>query len=391
MYLHVAALPFPTRQGTQAVIRQMLEAETADGRAAHLLTYSESGYPLSPTFSLHRVPAFPRLPTQRSGPSGAKVLLDLRMTCSLRRCVQRLRPQMLVAHHVEAAAVCLSATRLPVLFFAHTDLGAELPGYAPPALSGPLRWAGAALDRWLLRRAHAIATISPALADQLQRQESRAAERIAFVPPPWQQPVDRAPERLAARTALGLSPTASWLLYAGNLDAYQGWESLLEAQVRLRQDGLDARLLVATDSDPAPLLRRARRAGLAEQVKLAPLSGERMRALVHAAADLALVPRKAPGGLPIKLLDAMARGLPAVVAPRATAGLSLDRVCEIAREDSGEALAVAAKRVLDSDRLRHRLALAGPAHVARWHSGSTYLQALDAACKRALHASPHRA
>jgi hypothetical protein len=41
--LHVAALPFPSPQGTQAAIASMLEALASAGRDVHLLCYPHAG------------------------------------------------------------------------------------------------------------------------------------------------------------------------------------------------------------------------------------------------------------------------------------------------------------------------------------------------------------
>ena len=138
----------------------------------------------------------------------------------------------------------------------------------------------------------------------------------------------------AARASLELPLDAKVVLYAGNLDGYQGWEEAADAARRA-----NATFLVATESDPAPLAPfphlRAR------------LGDEHDRRRAYAACDLAIVPRRAPGGLPIKLLDALARDVPVVAGPRALAGLD-PRGVERADTDEAPALAVAIERALAS-------------------------------------------
>jgi glycosyltransferase involved in cell wall biosynthesis len=130
-------------------------------------------------------------------------------------------------------------------------------------------------------------------------------------------------ERLAARKVLGLAMEQPVVLYAGNLDAYQGLDAVLPAMLRLmhRRPGLT--WLIATESPTAPLADKLAALGLDEQVKFTSLANETTRRRVHAAADLALVPRGAAGGIPIKLLDALARGVPVVTSRIARAGLAL--------------------------------------------------------------------
>jgi glycosyltransferase involved in cell wall biosynthesis len=77
-------------------------------------------------------------------------------------------------------------------------------------------------------------------------------------------------------------------------------------------------------------------------VVFAPLASEHDRAVAHAAADVALVPRLASGGLPIKLLEALARDVPVVANRRALAGLPLTPRADllaVVPDDSLEALA----------------------------------------------------
>ncbi len=100
------------------------------------------------------------------------------------------------------------------------------------------------------------------------------------------------------------------LLYAGNLDAYQGLDDVLRPLANLVRRHPRLTLLLATQSPARAFVRRADAAGLAGHVVRAQLANECDRRLVHAASDLAPIPRGAPGGLPIKLLDALARGVP---------------------------------------------------------------------------------
>jgi glycosyltransferase involved in cell wall biosynthesis len=202
------------------------------------------------------------------------------------------------------------------------------------------------------------------------------------VAPPWPIPAPSAEgERAASRAALRLPPRARVLLYAGNLDRYQGWEDVLAALPAIRAREPELIWLVATNSDPAPLLAEARRAGAAELIRLHGLDSEDTRRALHAAADLAIVPRRAPGGLPIKLLDAMARGVPCVAAQTAAAGLPIAHAVEVAGGNDGRALAAAALRVLS--RTPHERAVTAQgarAYVAAAHGTESFLRAFDRVC-----------
>jgi glycosyltransferase involved in cell wall biosynthesis len=332
--LHVAALPYPSGQGTQAAIRFMVEALPG----ATLLTYGY-GDGSEPTVPLLRAPRLSRSRSLRSGPSIGKALDDLGLALAVRRHAAAL----VVAHHVEAALACRLA-RVPYAFVAHTDLVFELPTYIAPDWARPAAGLGRAIDALAIAGASSVAAVSPLLAQTLARRTGRVVHPL---PVPWSvaEPITDA-ERREARQALGL--TQPTLLYAGNLDGYQGLDVLVAARKRLAP--FDA--LLATGSG-----------GTLPGFTRIPLATEADRRRAHAAADVVVVPRKSPGGVPIKLLDALARGVPVAATARALAGHAIDCV-ELAPDDDPEALATA---------ITNAAALQGPARRTRIDAGRRYV------------------
>jgi glycosyltransferase involved in cell wall biosynthesis len=389
--LHVAALPFPSYQGTQGALRSMLETSVAAGRDAQLFTYRTKGYDFQPNFPLHRTGTFPRV-SLRSGPSLPKMLLDTRMGFELRKLQMRLAPNVVIAHHVEAAALAIATARQPVVFFAHTDLHAELPCYGPRVLSSLLERAGHLLDVALARRADAVAVISKTLETHFAQRLGDQAHKLRYVPTPWrvQAPIST-DERARSRAALDLPDDAVVALYAGNLDAYQGLESLLQAVRLVAEKHPRFSLLVATESNTDDLLHEARRLGIHGRVTLTGLAGEDARRRVHAAADLAVVPRLSPGGLPIKLLDALARGVPCATTRRACAGLPLERSTQLAQDEGPGGLAEAIDVLVSSPRRRIELSSLGKSYIAAEHAPERFLQAMDSSIAEARKANFARA
>jgi colanic acid biosynthesis glycosyl transferase WcaI len=303
-----------------------------------------------------------------------KLLADAGLGFALRKQVRALKPDVIVAHHVEAALTALG--QHPLVFFAHTDLGAELPSYLPAALGRVARSGGAGFDRTLVRRADAVAAVSPLLAERIREQREDGA--VHYVPMPWPLPDEiTEAERIRARHAVGIAPAERVLLYAGNLDGYQGWRTLIAALAELSAKHEQIRLVVGTQNDAEPLVAAARAAGVAERVALRRIDGEAARARLHAAADVAVVPRALAAGLPIKLLDALARGVATAAMPAATGGLALERVASIAQDDSPSAFARAIDVLLEDDARRFELSAAGRRHIAYEHSAGRYLEALD--------------
>ena len=369
MILHVACLPFPSFQGTQAALGAMLEASASSGGPSQLLTYAHGAYPLDAPYEVHRIPDFPKVRSLRSGPSWGKIALDARCIAETRRLAGRLRPKAIVAHHIEAAVAALAAQVAPVYYVAHTSLARELPVYFPSLPARLVSGLARQLEAIVCARAAGVAAVAPSLAQLLGR-EAR------YLPVPWALPASAPPTREEARAALGLAANARVCLYAGNLDRYQGWETLIEALAILRHADPRALLLVATESDTIPARKRAERLLVADSVCFRRLDGERHRQLAHAASDLSWVPRRTEGGLPIKMLDAFSRGLPVVATQRATAGLPVKDACVTVPDDDAAALAAAARRLIEDDRAAATLAQRANRYLSTRHSASAYAAAM---------------
>ena len=373
MILHVACLPFPTYQGTQAALGAMLRASASTDRPTHLLTYAQAAYELDAPYEIHRIPDFPKVRSLRSGPSWGKVVLDIRCIAETRRLVHRLRPVAIIAHHIEAAIAAIAARVAPVYYVAHTSLAHELPVYLPSMPARLVTEVARRVEEEVCARVAGVAAVAPSLARLL-------GHGAHALPVPWAPPsAHDEPTRGEARDALRLAPDARVCLYAGNLDRYQGWEHLVEALGILQRSHPEARLLVATESDPPPARLEARHRRVAGFVDFRRIDGERARALVHAASDLAWIPRRTEGGLPIKMLDAFARGLPVVAMARATGGLPVEDACVIVPDDDAGSLAAAARRLLGDDR-----AAVAIREEARRYLGAHHCDESFAAAMRAL-------
>lgn len=360
----MGCLPFPTFQGTQAAVASMLSTSAALGHDVHMLSYAAGEGCDSTAYEVHRIPDFPRVRSLRSGPSWGKVALDVRCVTAVRRLHRRLEPDVVVAHHVEAAIAALSANVGPVHYVAHTSLQHELPTYVPRLPGQLMRGTARTLEEAVCRRAAGVGAVAPTLSALL-------GSKSVYLPVPWAIVGKSQRDAGQARKALGIHENAEVGLYAGNLDRYQGWEDVIQALARVRRRGRDLFLLVATESDADPVRRLAAEIGVHAAVRICRLNGEEARRDAHAAADFAWVPRRTPGGIPIKLLDALARGLPVVASVRATAGLPVAGSCVCVADDDPVALAEGASRLRDRS-LRSRITGAGFDYLRRHHDSTAF-------------------
>lgn len=389
---HIAAMPFPTYQGTQAVIHQMLYALAKLNAEPHLLTYGAGEYSYDYPYTLHRIRNIPVQRSFRSGPSFSKILLDFQLFVRLTSIRKSFFPRIIVAHHVEAAAATLMSRCRPMVFFAHTNLSAELPGYTSSIPSCLLEYGGRGVDQWISNRADAVATICPDLKEYFIRlmaggsksDLSETLPEVHYIPVPWPLFIPiTIKERAVARADLGFHKNAKVVLYAGNLDHYQGWEVVIRAVRIAREEVPNIYLLVATQSDPFILWTEARKAGVIDRIRVTPLDGESIRKTVHAVSDLVVVPRRSEGGLPIKMLDAFARGIPVLVVRKAAAGLPLNRVAYIVERSESDAIASGMVDILRNENLQRQLRVQGPAYIREYHNQNRFIESFSRVCEHA--------
>lgn len=127
--------------------------------------------------------------------------------------------------------------------------------------------------------------------------------------------------RFSPRNGSEAPPPLAWkektciAMYAGLHGVAQGLDQVLDAATVLRDHHGLGFVLVGDGAEKRGLVRRARERGLTNVRFLDPFPHERVPALL-AAADIALVPLKCaiPGAVPSKLFEAMAVGLPVVLA-----------------------------------------------------------------------------
>ncbi len=337
----VGAFPFPLSQGSQAFFEAQARALAKSGDQVTLLTYGRGSEPLPGDLDLVRTS--PRVSPRRfaSGMSVKKPLADLALLGTLIRESRRRRFDAILAHNAEAALVALAArvvTGIPVVYVAHALWRHELPSYGPPGLGGALRGLGARLDTGIARRADAVMVVSRE-AERVLRTVARG--RVAFIPPghePSPPPTARATAAVCREH--GLTP-GRFVLYAGNLDEYQNLDELAAAA-----EHLDVLVAVATHAPheaPQPLLT----------VHVADL--DEVRALCFAA-SVCVLPRRQPGGFPVKLLLYMEAGRPIVARAGVVDGLADGRSVWLLDANAGpEDLAAAIRALLDRPELARAL------------------------------------
>jgi glycosyltransferase involved in cell wall biosynthesis len=227
------------------------------------------------------------------------------LAAAVDRVVRRHRIDVVHAHHYEGLLAAWPAKRLrgvPVVYDAHTTLAGELPYYRHGL---PRSWTvalGRALDSRLPGLAdHTVATSQHIAADLLDDGMPEARVTIigngiedAFVtarhePRPVQDGIER-------------------IVYAGNLAAYQGIETLLTAFALVVAARPATRLLLVTESSFEPFARQARTLGIADRIDIETPPPPYALGTRLASATVLVNPRAECPGYPLKLLNYMAAG-----------------------------------------------------------------------------------
>ncbi|MCH2172615.1 glycosyltransferase [Myxococcota bacterium] len=296
----VGAFPFPLSQGSQIFARDQALALRAAGARITVLCYGsgEAG-----TVDLSVLRTSPRSAPRalQSGPALAKPLADAALLRLLISSHRRLRFDAILAHNAEAACVGLAARpwiRVPVIYVAHTLLGQELSRYAKRASQRTACWldgAGHRIDAWLARHADQVITL-----DEIPRRRlsAHAHGEVSVVPPGFTPgPTPETGEIRQVCSRHQLTP-GRFALYTGNLDGYQDLGDLADAA----RASPNLNIVVATHAPADTIAAFEKENG--RSLRVLRMSPAEARTLTHAA-GVAVLPRRRPGGFPVKLLNYM--------------------------------------------------------------------------------------
>ncbi len=219
--------------------------------------------------------------------------------------LRRLKPDLLHIHHVWPAADRYLSWLAGAAGVPHLVVTEHITGQSHSR-------AQRALKRSELRQADAVTAVCGAVADSLVHDYGVERSRVRVVPNGADLP-DEERERPAARRLrdeLGAGPFRPLWVCPARLESQKGHAVLLDALARVRARGLDfVAVLAGEGSLRADLERQASAAGLGDHVRFAG-QVEPVGPLLLAA-DACVLPSLWEG-LPLSLLEALARGRPVV-------------------------------------------------------------------------------
>jgi len=243
------------------------------------------------------------------------------------RLVRERRPDALHAYQPLAGYGVLRAAAargVPALYTFLSPAPSEyrsrrgMTGLHRRGVAGAATVAGLWLLEWsCLRRATLVHVLSDFSARQLRRLYGIPAARIAKIPGGADTERFRpAPDRAAARAALGLRPRTPLLLTVRNLEARMGLDRLLEAMARVRYFHPQAHLVVAgTGSRAGELRAQASALGVEDTVDFVGFVDDARLAVYYQAADAFVLPTRELEGFGLVTVEALACGTPVLGTP----------------------------------------------------------------------------
>ena len=308
----IGAFPFPYPQGSQIFARDQARALLESGARPELFSYGRGQGPGPREFPLHVTPRWSAPRNMRSGPHMSKPLADAALAWTFVEKARKARAQgdgfdCVLAHNAEAALLAIALrpwTRVPVIYVVHTILGHELSAYLPKRLRVPSDRAGQTLDRWIAKRSDGLIVLTEQAAEELK---PLTTAPMAVIPPAYFEEHRPSGQDVSAACERHDLQPGRYALYSGNLDGYQDLELLEEAARCITDPELP--IVVACHDPEAVLL--ARQTGTPALRYLFVEDFQPMQSLIHGAESL-ILPRRRPGGFPIKLLNYMEAGRPIV-------------------------------------------------------------------------------
>ncbi len=339
----LAAMPYPTPQGSQVFIGSLVYALKKAGHDITFLTYPIADGRLT---AINRGQG----KILRSGPSVAKAGQDILLLKNTLSELAQKRPELLYVHNYEALVLGLLIgfmANIPVLYHAHNVMSEELPHYFSSFESKLLaRFGGKALD-FLPAMAAKILLFSQTQTDLLSA-HFVPEEKIAIIPPGllakeppdlfWQKEPKEQPYKV---------PEAPYFLYTGNCDSYQNLALLAKAFALVQKSLPKCRLIFLTSAPPPKEF-------LKSGGRYIPLNNQRLMVDLLNNALALVVPRSASFGFPIKVLQALRAGTPVIGLKKSLSQLLLPHEALLC-DDSPEALSAAMIKLAKNKALRERL------------------------------------
>ena len=373
--LVLAPHPYYIDRGTPIDLDLLLRVLCSrPGTRVDLVVYPDGEPRDYPGLRIHRIPSTRLTRGTRPGFSGRKLVCDAFLTATALRLAARRRYD--VVHAGEEAVFVARLLRwlfgVPYVYDLDSSIASQLVESRPALrpLAPVFRW----LEARAIRGALATAPVCNALADLCRE---RGARKVVTLHDISQLEDPDAPP--SGRLARETGSSRRFLLYAGNLEPYQGIDLLVEAFAiaARRTEGLDLAVVGGEAGDIARYRRRCEELGIGDRVHFL---GPRPVALLGeylADADVLVAPRIRGVNTPMKIFPYLHSGRPVLLTDLPTHTQVVGREVAMLAPPEPEAFADAIVRLAEDEALRRRLGRAGRAFVEAGHTFAAHARRVN--------------
>jgi glycosyltransferase involved in cell wall biosynthesis len=357
-----------------------------EGVEIDLLTYGRGADVDIPGVRVIRIPSLRLLGPVPIGPSVTKLCLDTVLVFRLLGLLASTRYDFVHAHE-EAVFPCVLLRpifRFRLLYDMHSSLPQQLKAFGFTE-SRIITWLFERLERLSLRRANAVITISPLLAEYAKHRmpdpsrhfliENSLLDAVRLARSPDEDggdsdTIDSSHSEAFARRVLDRVPDdASLVVYAGTFEVYQGLDILLPAFAEVLAQNPRAFLLMVggTPDQVSRYQALAEEVGVDQRCLIEERVDQATAVRFEQRADVLVSPRSAGTNTPLKIYGHLASGKPLVATrvPSHTQVLS-ESVCFLADLDP-HSLAEGIRNALEDEKRRRSVVeAAGALYKARY-------------------------
>lgn len=308
--LKIAACPFPSPRGTPARIFRIADSLCKLGHDVHVFTYGLGEKNINTPFTIHRIKDIRTYTKLTPGPSYQKLfVLDPLLYIKIDNFLKNNKIDVIHAHHYEALLIGILLRRkynIPLIYDAHTILYSELPHYNLGVPKFIKQNIARYIDSRYPKKANHIICVTDEIQTVLVSEFDIKQDRTSVI--------TNGVEFEHFARCLGSDKQAEEtksLVYAGNLAPYQQIELLLKILKELLGYFDDISLKIVTQSDYEKYLSLAKKMGINEKVKFINAGYNELPDHLNSS-DIALNTRTDGDGIPLKLLNYMAAGLPII-------------------------------------------------------------------------------
>ena len=372
--LLLAPHPFFQHRGTPLAEKALLGVLARRGYQLDVLTFHEGEELDIPNCHIHRIPHLPGVRNVRPGFSWKKIVCD---TFLLFKCIRMVRAARYDLIHAveESAFIAVLVNRLygvPFVYDMDSSLAAQMMEKYPALRT--IRFVLEASERLAIRKSIGVLAVCKSLEQLAIRHAPH--KRVARV----EDMSLVSPNGSAEDLAEIVGQEGPYVMYVGNLEAYQGIDLLLQGVREARRQRPDLQLVVIGGA-PADIRRyqeQARALGIGDN---AHFIGPRPVATLGAylrQADVLVSPRAQGVNTPMKIYSYLDSGRPLLATRLPTHTQVLDEHISYLVEPTPIAIGRGLATLLEDESLRARLASNAKNRVQQEFSPAAFARKIDA-------------